>query len=157
MRYNRIFLLFFTLVLLFCGCQTAKAAEEISKKDTISKLTFPHQLLRVILHETIYRSLSIINNTQYHKQPQYTQSNSSVTQNMWHLPTDKDLIYFYMSSPFSIEICSPILCCRLLRKFRANKQSIRQDKKAMAIKKSARFFRCSIMLYLSFQIGFGWA
>lgn len=36
-------------------------------KLSISKLTFPHQLLRVILHETIYRSLSIINNTRYHK------------------------------------------------------------------------------------------
>jgi 23S rRNA (pseudouridine1915-N3)-methyltransferase len=36
-------------------------------KLSISKLTFPHQLLRVILHETIYRSLAIINNTRYHK------------------------------------------------------------------------------------------
>lgn len=36
-------------------------------KLSVSKLTFPHQLLRVILHETIYRTLSIINNTKYHK------------------------------------------------------------------------------------------
>lgn len=36
-------------------------------KLSVSRLTFPHQLLRVILHETVYRSLSIINNTKYHK------------------------------------------------------------------------------------------
>lgn len=41
--------------------------ERADYKLSISKLTFPHQLLRVILHETIYRSLSIINNTKYHK------------------------------------------------------------------------------------------
>ncbi len=36
-------------------------------KLSVSKMTFPHQLLRVILYEAIYRSLSIINGTKYHK------------------------------------------------------------------------------------------
>ena len=36
-------------------------------KFSVSKLTFPHQLLRVILHETGYRTLTIIHGTKYHK------------------------------------------------------------------------------------------
>ena len=34
---------------------------------SVSKMTFPHQLMRVIIHEVIYRSFSIINNSKYHK------------------------------------------------------------------------------------------
>lgn len=34
---------------------------------SFSKLTFPHQLMRVILCEAIYRSLNIIKGTKYHK------------------------------------------------------------------------------------------
>jgi 23S rRNA (pseudouridine1915-N3)-methyltransferase len=33
----------------------------------IGKITFPHQLMRVVLSEQIYRAMTIINNVKYHK------------------------------------------------------------------------------------------
>ena len=42
-----------------------KAAADL--KLSVSRLTFPHQMMRPILLETIYRSLSILHGSKYHK------------------------------------------------------------------------------------------
>ena len=41
--------------------------DTVDMKISFSKLTFPHQLFRVIVLEQIYRSFKIINNEKYHK------------------------------------------------------------------------------------------
>jgi 23S rRNA (pseudouridine1915-N3)-methyltransferase len=41
--------------------------ERSNYKLSFSKLTFPHQLFRIILLEQIYRSYKILNNETYHK------------------------------------------------------------------------------------------
>ena len=57
-------------IVLIIGSSFGLSPEVKNRADyklSISKLTFPHQLLRVILHEAVYRALSIVNGTRYHK------------------------------------------------------------------------------------------
>ncbi len=57
-------------VCLIIGSSYGLAPEVKSACDfrlSVSKLTFPHQLMRVLLLETLYRSLGISKGTKYHK------------------------------------------------------------------------------------------
>ncbi len=44
-----------------------KVKRECDARISVSKLTFPHQLMRVILFEALYRSFTIIAGKKYHK------------------------------------------------------------------------------------------
>ncbi len=44
-----------------------KVKRECDVRLSFSKLTFPHQLMRVILFESLYRSFTIISGKRYHK------------------------------------------------------------------------------------------
>lgn len=46
---------------------SGEVEKEIQEKISFSKLTFPHQLMRVIFVEQIYRAFTILNNKSYHK------------------------------------------------------------------------------------------
>ena len=44
-----------------------RVKRECRTRLSFSKMTFPHQLMRVILYEALYRSYTIIHNKRYHK------------------------------------------------------------------------------------------
>ena len=44
-----------------------KVLEKAHLKVSFGKLTYPHQLMRLILMEQIYRAFKILNNEPYHK------------------------------------------------------------------------------------------
>ncbi len=50
------------------SCGLSKEVKERSNyKLSFSKMTFPHQLMRLIFLEQLYRAFTIINNKKYHK------------------------------------------------------------------------------------------
>lgn len=49
-----------------CGLDT-EVKKRSDYKLSFSKMTFPHQLMRVVFLEQLYRALAIINNLKYHK------------------------------------------------------------------------------------------
>lgn len=57
-----------TLVLLIGGAYGVSENVKKAAKQTwsLSALVFPHQLVRLILAEQVYRTLSILNNSPYH-------------------------------------------------------------------------------------------
>lgn len=57
-----------TLVLLIGGAYGVSAAlrERADQVWSLSRLVFPHQLVRLIVAEQLYRAFSILNNSAYH-------------------------------------------------------------------------------------------
>jgi len=57
-----------TMVILIGGAFGVTDAVRAKAKETwsLSKLVFPHQLVRLIVAEQVYRSFSILNNSPYH-------------------------------------------------------------------------------------------
>ncbi|MCL1808331.1 MAG: 23S rRNA (pseudouridine(1915)-N(3))-methyltransferase RlmH [Clostridiales bacterium] len=57
-------------VVFLIGGSDGLSEEALSRADfrlSFSKMTFPHQMMRVILLEQVYRSYKIIKNEKYHK------------------------------------------------------------------------------------------
>lgn len=68
-KINEIFLSKSTITFIIGGSYGIDdiVKDKCDLKLSFSKLTFPHQLFRVILLEQIYRSFKILNNEEYHK------------------------------------------------------------------------------------------
>lgn len=58
-----------TLTFIIGGSRGVSDAvkKRADKKISFGRVTYPHQLMRVILSEQLYRAMSIINRTSYHK------------------------------------------------------------------------------------------
>lgn len=58
-----------TLTFIIGGSRGVSEAvkKRADKKISFGRVTYPHQLMRVILSEQLYRAMSIINKTSYHK------------------------------------------------------------------------------------------
>lgn len=69
-KLDNIFLNKNSTISFIIGGSLGLSNNVISKSDELicfSKMTFPHQLFRVLLLEQIYRSYKILNNESYHK------------------------------------------------------------------------------------------
>lgn len=69
-KINNISLNFNSTISFIIGGSLGLSDEVINKSNELicfSKLTFPHQLIRIFLLEQIYRSFKILNNETYHK------------------------------------------------------------------------------------------
>ncbi|MBQ6679698.1 MAG: 23S rRNA (pseudouridine(1915)-N(3))-methyltransferase RlmH [Lachnospiraceae bacterium] len=69
-RLQRLMLLGKSSIVFVIGGSAGLSPEVLARADarwSFSKLTFPHQLMRVILLEQVYRSFRIINHEPYHK------------------------------------------------------------------------------------------
>ncbi len=60
----------FSKITFVIGGSNGLSSDVIKRSNyhlSFSKFTFPHQLMRLVLIEQIYRALTIINNKEYHK------------------------------------------------------------------------------------------